>query len=38
MTDGCASEGRICCDYLVSAFQRRKNRIKVILVEEALGF
>ena len=38
MTDGCASEGRICCDYLVSAFQRRKGRIKVILVKEELGF
>lgn len=38
MTDGCGSEGRICCDYLVSAFQRRKGRIKVILVKEPLGF
>ena len=38
MTDGCASEGRICCDYLVSAYQRRKDRIKVILVKEILGF
>lgn len=38
MTDGCASEGRICCDYLISAYQRRKSRIKVILVKESLGF
>ena len=38
MTDGCASEGRICCDYLVSGYQRRKGRIKVILVKEELGF
>ncbi len=38
MTDGCHTEGRICCDYLVSAFQRRKGRIKVILIKEILGF
>ena len=38
MTDGCRGEGRICCDYLISAYQRRKNRIKVILIEESLGF
>ncbi len=38
MTDGCASEGRICCNYLISGPQRQKNRIKVILVAEPLGF
>ncbi len=34
----CHSEGRICCNYVVSAQQRHKNRIKVILVGEELGF
>ncbi|MBR4933642.1 MAG: lactate utilization protein, partial [Clostridia bacterium] len=38
MTDGCNGDGRICCDYLVSARQRIKGRIKVILVKEELGF
>lgn len=38
MTDGCGSEGRICCNYLISGPQRHKNRIKVILVAEPLGF
>ncbi len=38
MTDGCASEGRICCSYLVCGPQRHKDRIKVILVGESLGF
>lgn len=38
MTDGCKGEGRICCDYLICARQRQKGRIKVILVEESLGF
>lgn len=38
MTDGCSGASRICCDYLISAYQRQKNRIKVILVEENLGF
>ena len=38
MSDGCRGESRICCDYLVSAYQRPRGRIKVILVEESLGF
>lgn len=36
--DGCRSEGRICCNYLVSAQQRKKDRIKVIIVGEELGY
>lgn len=36
--DGCASEQRVCCNYVVSAKQRHKNRIKVILVNENLGY
>ncbi len=38
MTAGCAGDGRICCNFLVSAQQRHKNRIKVILVAEPLGY
>ncbi len=38
MTDGCMSPQRICCQYLVSGKQREKDRIKVILVNEDLGF
>lgn len=38
MCDGCAADARICCNYLVSAKQRTKNRIKVILVNETLGY
>lgn len=38
MCDGCASDTRICCNYLVSARQRIKGRIKVILINESLGF
>lgn len=38
MCDGCAADTRICCNYLVSARQRIKNRIKVILVNENLGY
>ncbi len=38
LADGCKSEGRICCSYLISGYQRQKNRIKVILVGEELGF
>lgn len=38
MTDGCRSSDRICCSFVVTAQQRIKNRIKVILVNEELGF
>ena len=36
--DGCKSEGRVCCNYVVSAQQRKKDRIKVIIVGEELGY
>ncbi|MBR5683705.1 MAG: lactate utilization protein [Ruminococcus sp.] len=38
ITDGCSSDSRICCNYLISAHQRHKNRIKVIIVGEELGY
>ena len=38
MTEGCNGEGRICCDYTVMAYQRKANRVCVILVDEVLGF
>lgn len=38
MTAGCQTDARICCNYLVSARQRQKDRIKVILVGETLGY
>ena len=38
MCDGCAADTRICCNYVVSARQREKDRIKVIIVGEDLGY
>ena len=38
MCDGCKSDGRICCNYVVSARQRHKDRLKVIFVGEELGY
>lgn len=38
MCDGCKGAGRICCNYVVSAQQRKKDRIKVIIVGEELGY
>lgn len=38
ITDGCSGDGRICCNYLISAHQRHKGRIKVIIVGEELGY
>lgn len=36
--DGCKSSGRMCCSFLVTSHQRAKDRIKVILVGEKLGY
>ncbi len=38
MSNGCVSDKRICCSYVVSAYQYIKGRIKVIIVGEELGF
>lgn len=38
MPSGCNSSDRICCNYVVSAYQRKKGRIKVIIVGEELGY
>lgn len=38
MGEGCSSDGRICCNYVVSAKQRHKNRMKIIIVNEELGY
>lgn len=35
---GCLSPERICCNYVISAYQRHKGRIKVIIVNEDLGY
>ncbi len=35
---GCNSDSRICADYVICARQRNKNRIKVILIDEELGY
>ena len=38
--DGCMSDERICCNYVLSGKQiaRLKNRIKVIIINENLGY
>ncbi|MBQ1545987.1 MAG: lactate utilization protein [Clostridia bacterium] len=38
MSDGCHSPQRICCQYLVSGFQRDPDRVSVIIVNEELGY
>lgn len=38
MAAGCGSPDRICCSYLVCAYQRIPDRIKVVLVGEDLGY
>ncbi len=38
MASGCGGQARICCNYVVSAYQRKKDRIKVIIVGEELGY
>ena len=36
--ENCHSPERICCTYMVQRFQRNAGRIKVILVQEPLGY
>ena len=38
MCAGCHGDGRICCNYVVSAQQRHVDRIKVILIGEEYGY
>lgn len=38
LCSGCHSEGRVCCNYVVSAQQRHKDRIKVIIIGEEYGY
>lgn len=37
MTSGCASDRRMCCQYVVTGYQRA-DRIRVVLVGEELGY
>jgi L-lactate utilization protein LutB len=37
MCSGCSGD-RICCNYLVSAYQRDPDRVKVVIVKENLGY
>lgn len=36
--DGCHSDGRICCNFVISAQQRHKDRIKVIFINDKFGY
>ena len=38
IADGCKSYQRMCVQYVVTAYQRDKNRIKVIITPESLGY
>ena len=38
LCSGCQTDARICCNYVVSARQRQRNRIKVLLVGQDLGY
>lgn len=38
MTEGCKSSARMCAGYVISAYQRIPDRIKVIIVGEELGY
>lgn len=38
LVTGCNSDARICCSYVLTSRQRIKNRIKVILIDEDLGY
>ncbi len=38
MCEGCHSDGRICCNFVVCAQQRHVNRIKVVIIGEEYGY
>ena len=38
LCSGCKSDRRICCNYVVCAQQRHKDRIKVIIIGEEYGY
>ncbi len=38
MCSGCSSDTRICCNYVIMSHQKIKDRVKVILVAEQLGY
>ncbi len=38
LSDGCTSKSRICSSYIVQSYQLNKDRIKVIICGEALGY
>ncbi len=38
MADGCKGNARICCNYVVTGYQRDKDRMHIILVNEELGY
>ena len=38
LCSGCKSDRRICCNYVVCAQQRHKDRIKVIIIGEKYGY
>lgn len=38
LSSGCKSESRICCSYIVQSYQLIKDRIKVIICNEDLGY
>lgn len=38
IASGCKSADRLCAHYTVTAFQRTKNRIKVIITPDSLGY
>lgn len=36
--EGCRTSERICCNYVISAMQRQKGRITVIIIDEEIGY
>lgn len=38
LCEGCHSDGRICCNYVVCAQQRHINRIKLVIIGEEYGY
>ncbi len=38
MGEGCSNPSRMCVNYMVTGYQRNPDRIKVIIIDESLGY
>lgn len=38
LSDGCNSADRLCCQYLITSYQRIRHRITILIINSSLGY